>query len=261
VEVIEAKFRTFKEALDYVKSVISVQVPGFDYDFVSWAFTPYLVQIKFKVDSPKQFVFWKTEDKPIDNDGLHIIPAYHPVMNGKNHKHVINGTTGSNIRGKVVDSVYSPVDNEIDMPVVRRNWLNQTHPCKAAGSSVNMIIDIIQILSAEGVNELLEVLQDALKLSDNYVGVIGGFAAPLVSPHNLCVYLKVKSPYVNANRGGSPHLARGSEDYCVWIYRVLEQENNLKGAYIPDWFFKEGWLEFYERYDKLPDSIKTFHHR
>jgi hypothetical protein len=124
-----------------------------------------------------------------------------------------------------------------------------------------MMIDIVQILKEEGTDELLKILQAALELSDGYVGVSGGFNPPLVSPHNLCVYLKVRSPYPGAYRQGSPHLARGSEGHCVWAYRVLKSEDQLIGAYIPDWFFKEGWLQLYERYDRLPGYVKASHYR
>ena len=65
--------------------------------------------------------------------------------------------------------------------------------------------------------------------------------------HNRLIQLgRQRSPWLQAEYGRSGHIARGSEEHCVWAYRVLQQEGKLERSYVPSWFISEGWLEIYK---------------
>jgi hypothetical protein len=87
------------------------------------------------------------------------------------------------------------------------------------------------VRTSAGVEALAAYLRAALRLDNRYIGVSGGFRAPLEHPTN---YLRV--PY---------NSCRGSEESCVWEYRVLQREGTLSAAFVPPWFIKEGWLAKY----------------
>ncbi len=179
---------------------------------------------------------------------LHIIPDYHPVMNGVESIGLINGDTDANIPGNAVRSIYCPEDAQASDPSKNfsTSWNHVKHPYYAKGQSFSVRLITTKIRSAEGMEELTQILRSTLGLDKKYVGVSGGFRAPLQCGHNRLLATGRRSPWPQAEYGRNGNIVRGSEQYCVWAYRVLTEEGQLEKAYVPSWFQSEGWLQTYE---------------
>ncbi len=207
------------------------------------------LRLEFTVDQPNRFVFWKNESQPSrDYEGLHIVPGYHPVMNGWQEVGLVNGDTDAYIRGSAVRGIYCPSEAQTgnDLQYKGSSWSHVNHPFRAEGQDMQLEVDTTKLRSAEGVDELVQALRASLGLDNRYVAISGGFRPPLESAHNRLVRTKRRSPYPQADHSGRGHLARGSEDHCVWAYRTLETEGALDKAFVPAWFKREGWLDIYE---------------
>ncbi len=244
IDVTVALYRNVREAID--AAVKKVGVPTLRYEQVpTHLYADGTLRLEFAVDQPDRFVFWRYESRPRGVDELHIVPFYHPAMNEWKQVGMVNGDTDYLIRGRAIGHFYCPMDAQTgnDLPYKGSTWSHVDHPFRAAGQTMQLEVDITKMCSAEGVDELAEVLRASLCLDETYVAISGGFQAPLKYPDNRLIETKRKSPYPNAGRGG--HAARGSEAHCVWAYRTLQEEGVLDRSYVPAWFVREGWLEIY----------------
>ncbi len=207
------------------------------------------LNVEFVVSRPNRFIFWMSNSKPSgSNHELRIVPGYHPVMNGWESESMVNGDTDALIRGGAVRSISCPpasLGNRRE-PKFMGSWRHVKHPYYAAGRRVFMQVVSTKVRSKEGCAELTRLLRDSLGLDNRYVSISGGFQAPLEYPHNRLLGTRQSSPWPGATRPGEVYLARGSENHCVWAYRVLQAEGELEKAYIPEWFIAEGWLNIYE---------------
>jgi hypothetical protein len=249
-----ALYPSVEAAIDV--AIQKASVPGLSYKAVNT--TRGLsdsLRLELKVRKPNRFIFWKSESRPSrDYEGFHIVPAYHPVMNGWKEIGLVNGDTDYYIRGNAVGHFYCPKEAQVDGVESRgTSWSHVKHPFRAEGQDMQLEVDMTKMRSAEGVAELAQVIRASLGLDNTYVAISGGFRAPLESAHNRLVRTKRRSPYPQASsdpqRG---HLARGSEDHCVWAYRTLEAEGALDKAFVPAWFKREGWLGIYEGAEVRP---------
>lgn len=95
-------------------------------------------------------------------------------------------------------------------------------------------------MSREGIAEIQRLVLAMCEVDGLYLAVSGGFRGPYQHPEVIAqkAGLRVK--------GGHRGQARGSEGRCVWAYEVLFSEDELAGAYVPDWFHQEGWLAAYQ---------------
>lgn len=237
VPVIHATATTIKQALNKVCANKRLKEFGLTYSIVEienplYAAFKENVLVQFKLAN-KEFEFWYNLSTPDPNSSdLYIVPGYHPVMQGAERKYMINGSTAALTRTAVVESIYPPyeacVNEDYRRSMSAWNYIN--HPYKAKGKSVIMAISNIALLSTEGMQELVQILSDALRIDNRYICVNGGFSAPYKIPFNHV-----------QNRNST----RGSEDHCVWMYHILESEGELEGSYIPAWFMTEKWLEAY----------------
>lgn len=203
------------------------------------------VLARFFVNDPPKFTFWKSESVPSKNSwDLHIIPHYHPVMMGYKLVSMVNGATDANIDGLAVKTIYCPNEARADLDgrSYGSSWNHVRHPFYATGRSVTLGMITTKLRSAEGVQELLQLLRASLGMDEHYVEVSGGFRAPMKCPHNRLLETGQQSPWPEAG----VHRARGSEAHCVWAYRTLQEEGVLKQAHIPSWFFEEDWLGVYK---------------
>ncbi len=252
IGVIVAVHRTAGEALQAV--IAQVGRPGLQCRRMAHlTYTDNEIKLRFTVAKPDHFIFWKSEWKPGVSD-LHIVPGYHPVMNGGEAVGIVNGATDCYIRGNAVRSIYCPKAARSD----RRSrsfgstWNHVKHPFYAIGRSFSIALITTNIRSREGVKELVELLRGALGEGKRYVEISGGFRAPMKCAHNRLLETGKPSPYPRASRDGRGHVARGSEEHCVWAYRTLEKEGTLKQARVPDWFIREGWLGIYKGAEVRP---------
>lgn len=244
IDVTVALYRNVREAID--AAVKKVGVPSLRYTQVpTRLYADDTLRLEFAVDQPDRFVFWKCESRPRSADELHIVPTYHPVMNGWREVGLVNGDTDYLIRGRAIGRFYCPKEAQTgnDLPYKGSTWSHVNHPFRAAGQTMQLELDITKMCSAEGVDELAQVLRASLCFDEMYVAISGGFQAPLQYPDNRLTQTKRKSPYPHAGRGG--HAARGSEAHCVWAYRTLQAEGVLGMSYVPVWFIQEGWLGIY----------------
>ena len=203
--------------------------------------------LSFSVTKPNRFTFWKSESKPSRGFfDLHIIPSYHPVMSNWKEVGMINGCTDAFIRGDVVRYMCCPKASRATRHERHfgSTWTHVRHPYHAFGRSVQMQVHTNRARTAEGVDELVEVLSGLLSLGKRYVSVSGGFRSPMKCAHNRLLEIGTSSPYPDASSRGA--TARGSEEHCVWAYRTLKAEGVLAEAHVPEWFIPEGWLEIYE---------------
>jgi hypothetical protein len=204
------------------------------------------VQANFRVKSGEQgVVFWKSADKPNSrhqNEALHITPGYHPIVNGCESIGLINGDTDALIRGSDngVRSIYSPAEARVKKGF-GSTWSYINHSFYAKGSSFGAEISKTLCLSEEGYSFLLKILKAALNLDNSFIAISGGFHSPYEYPGNILSQKKIPSP---AGQHGAYNY-RGSEHTCVWEYRTLEAEGKLSESYVPNWLYKEGWLEIY----------------
>lgn len=209
-----------------------------------------LVQVRFKVDMPHVFTFWKGLSKPGQAFDLDIVPAYHPMMNGKSSGGMVNGDTDAFLGNHAIEAIHCPVaavagDTSKTLGVT---WTHVNHPYYAKGPVFIADISTTKIRSLDGMRKLTEVLRAALELDNQFIEISGGFRAPMRCPHNRLDEIKQSSPRTREPHDGRSSEPRGSEAHCVWSYRVLrmELEGALEKAYIPSWFHREGWLKIYE---------------
>ena len=248
VDVIVATHKTVDEAIK--AAVFQVGVPSLRYGLIPQRMIfDNAIALWFTVAKPERFTFWKSESVPTGQDwDLHVVPSYHPVMNGWKAVGLVNGATDAYIRGNAVRSIYCPTAAQSDRH--GRNfgtsWNYVKHPFYAVGRSMSIRLITTKVRSREGVEELTELLRAALGQGKQYVEISGGFNAPMKCAHNRLLELNRRSPWPDAHRRGAVHVARGSEEHCVWAYRTLKAEGVLDKAHVPSWFIKEGWLEIYE---------------
>lgn len=246
VDVIVAIHKTADEALQ--AAIFQVDHPSLRYHLIPQrVIFDNEIGLQFTVAKPDRFIFWKSEWRPGVSD-LHIVPSYHPVMNGWEAVGMVNGSTDAYIRGNAVRSIYCPKASQSDRH--DRNfgssWNHVKHPFCATGRSMSARLITTKLRSREGVEELVELLSAALGQSKRYVEISGGFRAPMKCAHNRLLELGQRSPWPQADHTGRGHVARGSEQHCVWAYRTLEAEGALEKARVPSWFLEEGGLNIYE---------------
>ncbi|MDB5265130.1 MAG: hypothetical protein JWN64_701 [Parcubacteria group bacterium] len=254
VDVIVAVHKTADEALQ--AAVFQVGHPSLRYSLIPQrTIFDNEVGLQFTVAKPDRFIFWHSEWVPTHNDHLHIVPSYHPVMNGWESVGMVNGDTDAYIRGNAVRSIYCPKAAQSDRHSNNNfgsSWKNVKHPFYATGRSMSVRLITTKLRSREGVEELVELLRAALGQGKRYVEISGGFRAPMKCAHNRLLELGQRSPWPQADHSGHGHVARGSEEYCVWGYRTLEAEGTLEKAHVPPWFLQEGWLKIYEGAEVRP---------
>ncbi|HXK37871.1 MAG TPA: hypothetical protein VJ579_02290 [Candidatus Paceibacterota bacterium] len=210
------------------------------------------VHLVFDLHSKQEFNFWMCMSVPnSDEHDLHVVPGYHPCMNGKKGIHMINGDTDHRTHGYAVVRVESPLESRAEMGKHRAasTWSNLTHPFCAKGRSVVVTVREGLLRTKDGVRELSRFLLAALGKTDEYVEVSGGFSAPLKCAHNRLIEKRIPSPSQKKHFGQS---VRGSEQHCVWAYRTLLAEGKLEGAYVPKWFIEEDWLGIYKGAEEKP---------
>jgi hypothetical protein len=253
VDVIVAIHNTVDEALQAV--VLQVDHPSLRYSLIPQRMIfGNEIELRFKVVKPAHFIFWKCEWVSTGNNGLHIVPSYHPVMNGREAIGMVNGSTDAYIRGNAVRSIYCPkaAQSTRGGRNFGSSWNHVKHPFYAIGRSMRVRLITTKLRSKKGVEELVELLRAALGQDKRYVEISGGFQAPMKCAHNRLFELGQQSPWPQADHSSRGHVARGSEQHCVWAYHTLEAEGALKKAYVPPWFLKEGWLDIYEGAEVRP---------
>ncbi|KKR37739.1 MAG: hypothetical protein UT69_C0002G0001, partial [Candidatus Yanofskybacteria bacterium GW2011_GWE1_40_10] len=247
ISVFAAVHRRAEDAIS--AAIEQVGVAGLKYEVIPqrMIFDTELM-VRFTVEEPNSFTFWHSQSRPGGGFDLYIVPAYHPVMNGKESVGMVNGATDAYIRGNAVRSIYCPEDAQATDPSKNfgTSWNHVKHPFYATGRSMAVKLITTKVRSAESMEELTQLLRAALGLDNKYVDISGGFNAPLKCGYNRIVELGIRSPYPQAEYRRGGNITRGSEQHCVWSYRVLKEEGQLEKAYIPSWFIKEGWLKIYE---------------
>lgn len=248
IDVVTTVHETHEDALKAVCDLVGVDI---NYVFMpQQSIFDNRILAQFLVKDPQKFTFWKSESVPSDSGwNLHIVPHYHPVMNGQKSVGMVNGATDAYIHNTAVKSIYCPDEARanLDQPSYGGSWNHVRHPFYAVGHSVTLEVITTKLRSAEGIQELMQLLRASLGMDEHYVEVSGGFGPPLKCPHNRLLEIGQKSPWPEADyirRAGN--VARGSEAHCVWAYRTLQEEGVLKQAHIPSWFFEEDWLGVYK---------------
>ena len=234
VAVLDLAYETSAEAIE--AAVALAGVPGLRATLgdIPWCDER---RVRFRVGRANRFEFWKSVRKPSTPDdaahALYVVPAYHPSVMGAKEYGLINGCTDSNIRDNTVHYVMCPRASMVGGVEYRGStWSHVKHPFAAVGRTLDMRVCEHNVRTTTGVAALAAYLRATLRLDARYIGVSGGFHAPLEHPSN---YLRV--PYTSC---------RGSEQSCVWEYRTLQREGRLAGAFVPPWFHKENWLAKYE---------------
>jgi hypothetical protein len=249
IKVTEALYPSAKDAID--AAVSQVGIPGLKYDIVKKGrIFEERIRLKFHVKRPNRFIFWHAADVPRPGRffDLHVVPSYHPVMNGWQEVGMVNGATDAYISGKAVRSVFCPRASRVETGhrFLSSGWNYVKHPYQVTGQWMQLEVDTTMLRSEEGVAELVKVLRGSLGINKTYVAISGGFYPPIKSAHNRLVELRRPSPWPEAHKPRAQHLARGSEAHCVWTYRTLKEERKLNESYVPGWFKQEGWLGIYE---------------
>lgn len=233
VQVLDLVYTTSAEAIE--AAVALAGVPGLRATLgdIPWCDER---KVRFRVGRANRFEFWKSVSLPEDPNSmwaLHLVPTYHPKVKGDKEHGLINGCTDCNIRDNTVRYVLCPRASMVDGVAHRSStWSHVKHPFAAVGRTLDMRVCEHNVRTSTGVAALAAYLRAALRLDDRYIGIGGGFHAPLEHPAN---YLRV--PYTSC---------RGSEQACVWEYRTLQREGRLAGAFVPAWFHRENWLGKYE---------------
>jgi|GEM_PF-4136403 len=246
-QVVVAVHGTVEEAIE--DTVSRVGVPGLRYEVRVKGWRTDEVEVRFFVGKPNRFAAWKSES--VSSKGswdLSVVPSYHPVMKGKKGTVLVNGDTDALIRGNAVTSIHAPEAARANRhtPTYGGSWTHVKHPFYAVGRSMRVSVHVNRMRSREGVEELMEILRAALGQNNLYLEVSGGFRAPLKCGHNRLLEIGRHSPWPKADYTRYGNVARGSEEHCVWAYRVLEAEGVLAKSHIPSWFLKEGWLGIYQ---------------
>jgi len=233
IEVVSLDYETSAEAI--AAAVDLAGVPGLRATLgdIPWCDER---KVRFRVGRANRFEFWKSVSIPEDRNGmwaLHVVPGYHPSVTGGKEYGLINGCTDCNISDTVVKYVMCPRASVVAGIKHRGStWSHVKHPFVAVGRTLDMRVSEHHVRTTKGVESLAAYLRAALRLDGRYIGISGGFHAPLEHPAN---YLRV--PYASC---------RGSEQACVWEYRVLQREGQLEGAFVPKWLHEEKWLQKYE---------------
>lgn len=251
VNVITAVHKTKSEAIDSVISQAGIEtLEGIVLS--KQAVFSNEVTLKFSVKGPKRFTFWNCMSKPSGGMfDLHIVPSYHPVMKDWTSVGMVNGSTDAYIAGNTIERVFSPEEARSGREkLLGSSWDHVNHPFYVDGCHIEIVVNASRLRSAEGTEELVNFLRASLNLDNKYVNISGGFKAPLRCAHNRLVELKKPSPWKEAERG--VHLARGSEEHCVWAYRTLKTEGVLEKSHVPSWFLSEGWLDIYKDAEVRP---------
>lgn len=195
-------------------------------------------------DTNRHFEFWNDMRMPSrpDNDKwcFDVIPTYHPCRTpGREQVMMINGSTEALITGWASASIYPPESmrrlseyNHINTSH-HGSWSYVMHPVVAQGTSFSVELDAVLLLTRSGADLLVDIITAAFDDTKDYIGVSGGFSAPKGYPYPPGAHT-------------SPPRATGAEDKMAWTYHVLEEEDTLKGAFVPRWFRQKGWLDFYE---------------
>ena len=211
------------------------------FNFVSSTRKADVVRVHFSAGRGRKFRFWHDMSRPDHRlESLYIVPQYHPAMRRELRRFLINGDTDHLIRGVPLGQVYAPEEAVVSgrSSFLSTSWAYLNHPVRAEGPSFEAEVSLRHMLTADGMAGLTSFLSAALGLHGNYVGVSGGFKPPYDMPANI-----IRRVGITSTRGA----VRGSEAHCVWTYRVLEQEDEIKKAHVPDWFTKENWLSAYSR--------------
>jgi len=201
----------------------------------------------FECTDENNFKVWNAcSDGPGSSWRLHFTAPYHPVMDSKKQSFcMINGSTDYYIRGgdEGIRHVYSPEDARTNKDGFGTSWSYLKHPFYAEGKTLGVEFSATLCMAKSGYQTLYNLLSAALNRNNLYVSVNGGFNSPYDYPENILNRKGMPSPA--GNQGGG-HTVRGSEDDCVWEYRTLKKEGQLKNSLAPDWFFPEGWLDIYK---------------
>jgi hypothetical protein len=245
-EMFEHLFAEIKEAHNVNLAIIDGK-PSWNED---------LIEVTFCVKSDDKFRVWNNSDDPNgeyynQNTALHIIPAYHPAVKGYHEVGLLNGDTDAYIGNSDngISSVFSPVESRIK-DGFGSSWSYINHPFYAEGSTLGIQLSETLCLSRAGYKLLFELLCAALNKGNSYLAVSGGFRSPYTHPQNMMARRKIadKNLFSSGRRE-----ARGSEDDCVWEYQTLKKENQLEESFIPNWFFREKWLDIYA--DQNPEFL------
>jgi hypothetical protein len=253
IDVTTLRFETCEAALAEI--LHQVQVEGLSYEAATdkHVISPDELYLKFSVKAPQEFTYWRNEMKPSrEYEGIHVVPGYHPVMKGHKDIGMINGDTDAYIRGDTILEAYCPEAARTLQKALCASWSHVNHPYYAKGPSTIIKVTKRKLRSEKGIKDVVDFLRATLGLEATYVSVSGGFRAPLLCAHNLLLKKNMKSPWPDAHVQGAHHVARGSEEHCVWACRVLKKEGELKRAHVPLWFIDEGWLEIYEGAEVQP---------
>jgi hypothetical protein len=251
IAMVRVRYELLTEALAAVLSrvaqqYLSVRVIPHEFNYHDH------IHLVFELHSKHEFSFWTCASLPDSViDDIYIVPKYHPVRNGKKGIHMINGDTDHRTHGYSIVSVQSPIEARTAIGEQRSpsTWAHMKHPFCASGKSVVVTVRSGLLRTEDGVRELSRFLRAALGTTEEYVEVCGGFSAPFKSAHNLLIEKGIPSPSPKKHFG---QWTRGSEEYCVWAYRTLLAEGELEGAYIPNWFIEEGWLDIYKDAEDKP---------
>lgn len=237
---------TYASTMEAVKAaVLKSGIKGLKYKFSLLRTFGDEVALEFSIRKPSAFTFWNCVSLSSD---LYIVPDYHPAMKKWKAVGMVNGDTDAYIRGDSIKSLYCPKAAQADTGKQNfgTSWSNVKHPYRAQGQSMTVSVRAAHMRSSAAVEGFAQFLRASLNLDNTYVEISGGFRPPLKCPHNRLLEARRTSPWPGASRGSSGHVARGSEAYCVWAHRVLEEEGALTKAYVPSWFKSEGWLEIYK---------------
>ncbi len=187
----------------------------------------------------REFQFWKATARPV-GDGyysLMVIPDYHPCMqDGRVSRHMINGATDALATGNLPSiSVLPPAGSQRDELSFFGHWPHLNHPIVARGQSFALECDHDALLSSRN-DETREILASlvsaALGANGDYVSISGGFRPP--------------SRYRYPQKTEQHTRVTGAEHSMAWQHHVLTAEGTITDAYVPEWFVKGGWLDYYE---------------
>jgi hypothetical protein len=204
----------------------------------------HLRRVTFRVEAPARFRAWHDLQRPGQSDGYHIVPGYHPCMNGRVRVGLVNGDTNAHVTGKAIHYVYAP-EGSVSTRGFMTSWDHTLHPVYAAGQEIELQISEPLLLAPEGIKEIVDALVALLELENTFMAVSGGFRSPYEDAGVVAHLSGIRS----ASQTGE---ARGSEGHCVWAYHVLDAEGELASAHIPRWFIAEGWLAAYAQFSPVP---------
>jgi hypothetical protein len=215
---------------------------GFGYD--------QLQSVTFRVKPPHQFRLWHSLSSPGGGLDLDVVPGYHPVMTGRESVVLVNGDTDAVICGQAIRSVKAPpasLYHSRSSSFLWSTWPYVNHPFYAAGNEIVLDMSQVTSLTPAGIEEIRVFVAGMLELQNSYIAISGGFRGPYEHPDNV----RSKAGLRVGSYGGK---ARGSEGRCVWAVEVLQREGALSQAYVPSWFYTEGWQDAYQRFGAKHDD-------